>query len=149
MMRAGAAAVVVLASAWLAAAVHAQGAGGPCENCGTVQSITQVDVDAQWTPLGSMPSTNFAGADPSSQPGRVSAQYQIGRDGSNQGMVLLGSAGGAVYARRPDSGRDKRWQVTVKMDQGAPRVLVQAYEPALQEGDRVYVYGTQLELIAS
>ena len=81
------------------------------------------------------------------QPGEVSTQYQIGKDGMNKGMVLLGSAGGAVYRERPESVTQRRWQVTVKMDQGDQRVLLQSYEPSLHEGDRVHVYGTQLDLI--
>ncbi len=137
----------------LAGLAHAQG-GKPaapppaCDNCGTVQSIEAADADVQqWTPLGSMPSTAMMNTDPSSQPGRTSTQYVIGRDGSNQGAVLLGAAGGAVYARRPAQARDRRWQVTVKMDMGPPRVVTQAWEPAFQPGDRVRVFGTQLELV--
>jgi hypothetical protein len=33
------------------------------------------------------------------------------------------------------------------MDDGTRRSLRQSYEPSLVEGDRVRVYGTQLELI--
>ncbi|MBS0320918.1 MAG: hypothetical protein JSR18_10295, partial [Proteobacteria bacterium] len=121
--------VLLLFAPLAVATAHAQGGvpaapsraapAAACENCGTVLSIEPVDTDVQqWTPLGSVPSTAFAGGDPTSQPGRTSTQYVIGRDGSNQGAVQLGAAGGAVYARRPQQSRDRRWQVTVKMDLG-------------------------------
>ena len=41
-----------------------------------------------------------------------------------------------------------RWEVSVRMDDGTRRTLSQSYEPAVGEGDRVRVYGTQLELFA-
>jgi len=61
-------------------------------------------------------------------------------------LVLVGAAGGAVYAKRPNSYQRPRWDVTVKLDTGATRVLPQLYEPLLREGDRVRVFGTQVEL---
>jgi hypothetical protein len=125
----------------------AQGLGSGCDNCGTVQSIVPVDLDQQWTPLGTVVPGTMAAGGPGNDPAQISTQYKIGKDLSNQGMVLLGAQGGAMYARRPETVRDRRWQVTVKMDQGLVRQLAQSYEPSLHEGDRVHVYGTQLELI--
>ena len=139
--------MLVLASALDAPRARAQGLGSGCDNCGTVQSIAPVDVDQQWTPLGTVvPGTMTAGG-PGADPAQVSTQYKIGKDLSNQGMMLLGAQGGAMYARRAETVRDRRWQVSVKMDQGTVRQLAQSYEPSLHEGDRVHVYGTQLELI--
>ena len=54
--------------------------------------------------------------------------------------------GGAGYARRPSAYERPRWEIRVKMDAGGLRTVSQGYEPALREGDRVRVYGTQLEL---
>jgi outer membrane lipoprotein SlyB len=137
-------ALLVLA---FSATAHAQGLGSGCDNCGTVQAITPVDTSQAWAPLGMVVPPTASAPVSGMQPGEVSTQYQIGKDGMNKGMVLLGSAGGAVYRERPESVTQRRWQVTVKMDQGDQRILLQSYEPALHEGDRVHVYGTQLDLI--
>ena len=51
-------------------------------------------------------------------------------------------------ARKPNAYQRRRWEVTVKMDSGPPpRVVNLAYEPYVQEGDRVRVSGNQLELV--
>jgi outer membrane lipoprotein SlyB len=40
-----------------------------------------------------------------------------------------------------------RWEVTVRMDNGQPRIVSLAYEPYVQEGDRVRISGRNVELI--
>ena len=64
-------------------------------------------------------------------------------------MVLLGAAGGAGYAKRPNAYERPRWEIKVRMDAGGVRTVTHDYEPALREGDRVRVYGTQLELVST
>jgi outer membrane lipoprotein SlyB len=139
--------IVALLALAFSTMAGAQGLGSGCDNCGTVLSITPVDTSQAWAPLGMVVPPTVSAPVSGMQPGEVSTQYQIGKDGMNKGMVLLGSAGGAVYRERPETVTQRRWQVTVKMDQGDQRVLLQSYEPALHEGDRVHVYGTQLDLI--
>jgi outer membrane lipoprotein SlyB len=118
--------------------------GDACSNCGTIQSIRQTTETSTWTPLGAMSPGALPG-DPLQQ-GQVTTNFAIGKGLSNDGMVVLGSAGGAGYAKRPNSYQKPRWEVTVKMDRGPPRVVTQSYEPMLREGDRVRVFGSQLEL---
>jgi outer membrane lipoprotein SlyB len=115
-----------------------------CDNCGRIESIRMVTERTTWTPLGALPTPITAG-DSGGQPGRVTQQYNF----TTGNTVLLGAAGGAGYARRPNTYERPRWEVRVKMDGGGMRTVSQAYEPALREGDRVRVYGTQLELFAS
>ena len=118
-----------------------------CDNCGTIVDIRQTTTRGAWTPLGSAVPGTGAG-DSTAQPGRVTAQYQIGPQMKNQGMVLLGSAGGGGYAKRADDFQQPRWDLTVKMDaNGGMRPISLSYEPPFRVGDRVHVYGTQLELL--
>lgn len=116
--------------------------GDRCDNCGRVESIRTVTERTSWTPLGAM-ATSPATGDFAAQPGRVTQQYNF----TTGNAVLLGAAGGAGYARRPNAYERPRWEVRVKMDNGNVRTVSQSYEPALRDGDRVRVYGTQLELI--
>jgi hypothetical protein len=119
-----------------------------CEHCGTIVDIKPSTTKSTWTPLGSVsPGTmpgDYAGGQ---QPGRVTAQYRIGPEMKNQGMVLLGSAGGGGYAKRPDSYEQPRWDVSIRMDAGGTRPVSLGYEPPFRVGDRVRVFGTQLELV--
>ena len=130
--------------AMFAAPASAQPPPDACDSCGIVQSIQMTSERAQWTPLGSAtPSTVTATGAPT---GGVT-QFSIGPQFKNQGMVMLGAAGGANYAKRPNAYEKPRWDVTIKMDRGGTRVIQQRYEPMLREGDRVRVMGTQLELV--
>jgi outer membrane lipoprotein SlyB len=112
-----------------------------CDNCGRIEWIRSITTKETWTPLGAVtPDSVTPGG--GNQPGRVTSAYNF----TSGNMVLLGAAGGAGYAKRPNAYDRPRWEVGVKMDIGSNRVLSQSYEPALREGDRVRVYGTQLEL---
>lgn len=119
-----------------------------CDNCATVTNIRQTTEKSTWTPLGSAVPGTVTPGDYSGQPGRVTAAYRIGPEMKNQGMVLLGSAGGGSYVRRSGDYQQPRWDVTVKMDAGGGmRPVSIGYEPPFRVGDRVRVFGTQLELI--
>ena len=134
----------------LAAQAFAQGAPQrpPCDGtCGVIQSIQPVAERQVWSPLGSgVPS--LAGPSTSSGMTGGSAQVAIGPGFTNQGMVILGAAGGATYAQRPNEYRRTRWDVTLKMDSGLTRVVSLSFEPLMvQEGDYVRVMGNSLELV--
>jgi outer membrane lipoprotein SlyB len=142
-MRRGALAFCVLAA--IAPTASAQPPGDGCDACGVIQSIQMTTERAQWTPLGSAtPAIVTPGG---GQTGTMT-QFAIGPQLQNQGLVMLGAAGGAAYAKRPNVYEKPRWDVTVKMDRGGTRIVSQRYEPLLREGDRVRVLGTQLELVS-
>jgi outer membrane lipoprotein SlyB len=123
---------------------HAQPSADSCDACGVVVSIVMSTERTQWTPLGSTtPSIVTASGAPT---GAVT-QLSIGPKFQNNGLVVVGAAGGATYAKRPNAYEKARWDVTVKMDSGGTRVVPQRYEPLLREGDRVRVFGTQVELV--
>ena len=128
-----------------AAAVQAQPAPR-CDNCGTIAGVRQTTEKNTWTPLGTAAPSAGPGESIGST-GRVTSAFQIGPQGKNQGLVILGSAGGGSYAKRPDSYEQPRWDLDVTMDAGGTRTVSLRYDPPFRPGDRVRVYGTQLELI--
>ncbi len=142
--------VLLTALATLVAGVaFAQGQLRPgCETgCGTIQSIAAVAERQEWTPLGTVSPGGSGIANLGGMSG-TSTQISFGPGFSNQGLVVLGAAGGAVYAQRPSEYRRQRWDVTIRMDNGQTRVVTLRSEPLLvQEGDYVRVSGNSLELV--
>jgi hypothetical protein len=137
-------AFAALLAVLVATVARAQPPGDACDACGVVQSIVMTTERQQWTPLGS---TGVNTVTPSGRMTDATTQFSIGPQLKNQGLVVVGAAGGAAYAKRPNAYEKPRWDVTVKMDRGGIRVIPQSYEPMLREGDRVRVQGTQLDLV--
>jgi outer membrane lipoprotein SlyB len=138
---------IALVTSMLALAASAQQpADAPqaarCDNCGVVVAIQMSTEHEQWTPLGVM---NAGPAHSSGDSTEGRSAFAFGRDGKRE-LIMIGTAGGAVYAKRPNAYQKPRWDVTVKMDDGSRRVVQQRYEPFVHEGDRVRIMGTQLEL---
>jgi hypothetical protein len=137
------AALLVVAAA--TAGAQAPPPAADCGACGKVESIRISASKTQWTPLGTgvgVGGTPSLGDSPSAV-----TSFRIGPGLSNQGMVVLGAAGGAAYERTPKSYEQRRWDVTVKLDAGGVRVVSMSYEPYVREGDRVRIAGTNVELL--
>jgi hypothetical protein len=116
-----------------------------CDNCGRVQSVKlMAEQTTSWRPLGSVSPGSITG---DFNPGRTTTSFAIGPQGRNDGIVILGAAGGAAYAKRPQAYERQRWEIVIRMDSGVSRTIQTGYDPLLQEGDRVRIYGTQLELV--
>ena len=109
--------------------------------CGVVETIRQTYVKQSWTPLGTSASDS-----PGENTGRVTTYVQIGPGLSNQGLVVLGPNGGAMYKKSPNAYEQPRWEITIKLDNGQKRVVTVAYEPFVRERDRVRVAGNSVEL---
>jgi outer membrane lipoprotein SlyB len=142
-------AVLFVALAVTAAGVHAQGTvRPPCNGvCGVIQSIVPFAERQVWTPLGSVAPGSLGVAGISGMSG-TSTQMAIGQGFTNQGMVVIGAAGGAAYAQKPKAYQRQRWDVTLKMDDGATRVVSMRTEPLfVQEGDYVRVAGNNIEVV--
>ena len=90
-----------------------------CDRCGTIASIRQAASKDSWTPLGTVSSS---GAGTSDLAPMGVTQYQVGRDLSKQGTVVLGAAGGVAYQSRPSALNVQRWELVVRMDDGSVRV---------------------------
>lgn len=115
--------------------------------CGTIQQISPVAERQVWTPLGSV-SANPTTTSGLSGSASSTTQMQFGPGFSKQGMVVIGAAGGATYAQKPNEYRRTRWEVTLKMDDGTTRVVSMPSEPLLvQVGDYVRVAGNNIELL--
>ena len=128
----------------LAQSAPRPGCNGPC---GVILSIAPVAERQVWTPLGSVASGSLGNAGLSGMSG-TTAQMQIGPGFTNQGIVVIGAAGGAVYAQKPNEYRRTRWDVTLKMDDGTTRIVSLSYEPLMvQQGDYVRVAGNNIELV--
>jgi outer membrane lipoprotein SlyB len=137
--------LALLALPGIAAAQATPTTQAPCSSCGVIVSIGMSVREEHWTPLGVVsPGTSLTAGGGSE--GRTAVAF--GPEGS-RGVVMIGAAGGAMYAKRPNAYQRPRWDVTIKMESGETRVVSQSYEPLLREGDRVRVMGTQLELVDS
>lgn len=117
-----------------------------CGACGKVESIRQGTTRQQWTPLGTGVGVGGAPSSLGDAPGSVTA-FRIGPGMSNQGMVVLGAAGGAAYRKTPEAYERQHWDVTVRLDGGGVRVVSVSYEPYVKEGDRVRIAGNHVELL--
>jgi len=153
-LRAAAAPLALAALLALAGPVHAQSASSVspaaaaalgCNQCGKVESIRQSTSRQEWTPLGT--GVGVGGAPSLGETPSAVTSFKIGPGGSNQGMVVLGAAGGAAYRRTPESYEQQRWDVTVRLTSGAVRVVSLPYEPFVHEGDWVRIAGSNIELL--
>ena len=116
--------------------------------CGRVESIRQTTVKQTWTPLGAGVGTGAnLGGPTGGDAGAVTSTFKIGPGFSNQGMVLLGAAGGAQYKKTPNSYEQPQWEVSVKLEGGRTRTVFMRYEPFVRNGDRVRVVGSNVELV--
>ena len=138
------AALALAAAAPGLAQTAAAAAAAECGACGKVESIRVATANQQWTPLGT--GVGVGGVPSLGDTPAGITSYKIGPGLSNQGMVVLGSAGGAASKKTPNSFEQRRWEVTVRMDAGGMRILSLSYEPYVQEGDHVRVSGNSLEL---
>jgi outer membrane lipoprotein SlyB len=144
-MRAPALAAVALL-ALNAGSAPAQAPSAACDNCGKVVSVQIVSTEeSSWRPLGTI-SAGAAG-DGMAQPGQTTTALSFSR-GERPTVVSIGAAGGVAYAKRPQAYQRPRWDVEIRMDRGDTRTIRTDYDPLIDAGDRVRVYGTQLERIA-
>jgi len=146
-MRATALAYVLLAASVASAPVLAQGTPDSCDNCGKVVKVTMATSEATaWRPLGTVAAGSVG--DDLAQPGRTTTTFQFTPGEKKPQMVALGAAGGVAYTKQSRDYQRPRWDIAIRMDGGEMRTISTDYDPLVQDGDRVRVFGTQLERIA-
>lgn len=127
-----------VAGAVPAAAVAATGA--KCDNCGVVQSVTEVKIKGK---------PNLVGAIAGGVAGGVLGN-QIGKGDGNTAATVIGAVGGAVAGREIEKHvrSTTAYDVVVKMDDASVRTIRFATRPVYGVGSKVKV-GADNSLVAS
>lgn len=105
-----------------------------CLTCGTVESVREIEHKGEGSGLGAV-AGGLAGA---------VVGKQFGNGTGRTIMSVLGAAGGAYAGHQVEKHvrSTKRWEVTVRLDDGSYRTLSLEAQPAWHSGDRVrYVNG--------
>jgi len=72
--------------------------------------------------------------------------HQVGSGRGNKLATILGAVGGAVAGSHLEkqARTEKRWEVTVRLDDGTTQTFSMAHEPAWRAGDRVRLHEGRL-----
>ena len=108
-----------------------------CANCGTIESITPIEVRAAHGSGVGMVAGGITGA---------LLGNQIGRGSGNTLATIAGAAGGAYAGNEIEKNTKKslRYQVRVRMNDGTYRTTSQSTQPAFAVGDRVRIVNGQV-----
>lgn len=102
-----------------------------CSNCGVVESIRMTEIRGQGSGLGAVTGGVVGGI----------LGNQVGGGDGRTVATLLGAAGGAYVGNNVEreSKKSSRYVIRVRMDDGTVRTLYQAYQPAVNIGEKVKV----------
>ncbi len=112
-----------------------------CADCGTIEAVKTIEVPAEATGVGAVTGGVVGGV----------LGHQVGKGSGNTvatvaGAVLGGFAGNTIEKKV----RTKtRYQIKVKMDNGAVRTITRDTQPEWREGDRVHVNGDAISPLRS
>jgi outer membrane lipoprotein SlyB len=100
-----------------------------CHDCGTVQDVRQVVLQGEGTGAGAAMGGILGGV----------LGHQVGSGRGNDAATLLGAIGGAVAGHQIEKSQRKavRYEITVRMDDGAHRTVTTQNPPAWRGGERV------------
>lgn len=104
---------------------------GGCPDCGTVESVRQVEQKGKGTGLGVVGGAVLGGL----------LGHQVG-GGRGQDLATIAGAVGGGYAGHKVEEKARSttsWEITVRFEDGSSRVIHQASQPSWREGDRVKV----------
>jgi len=112
-------------------------AKAPCADCGTVESVREVEVKGQGTGLGAVAGGVLGGV----------LGHQMGNGRGKDVMTVLGAAGGALAGNQVEkqARATKHWDIAVRMESGSLRTIQSSTQPPWQAGDHVRVVNDALE----
>lgn len=107
-----------------------------CHSCGVISAIRSVEQRGQSTGVGAAGGAILGGL----------LGNQIGSGHGRQLATVAGAVGGAVAGNQVEGNMKstRSWEITVRMDNGARRVLHQSAQPQWHEGDAVRIVNGQL-----
>lgn len=107
-----------------------------CNSCGVISAIRSVEQRGQGTGVGAAGGAILGGL----------LGNQIGSGHGRQLATVAGAVGGAVAGNQVEGNMKstRSWEITVRMDNGARRVLHQSAQPQWHEGDAVRIVNGQL-----
>lgn len=102
-----------------------------CGSCGVVESVRAVEVKGEGSGLGAIAGGVVGGA----------LGNQVGKGSGNTLATIAGAVAGGYAGHQVERNVRKatRYEITVRMDDGARRVLTRTEQPVWREGDRVEV----------
>lgn len=108
----------------------------PCFDCGTIESVRQVEKKGEGSGLGAVAGGLLGGL----------LGHQTGGGRGRDVMTVVGAVGGAVAGHQIEKTTKKSisYEVTVRFEDGTTRILQQANEPAWRMGDRVRVVNSEI-----
>lgn len=106
-------------------------AGANCADCGVVESIRAVESKGQGSGLGAVAGGVVGGI----------LGNQVGGGSGRAAMTVVGAGAGAYAGHEVEKNMNKsvRYQVRVRMNDGAVRTFYEATQPALAVGQKVRV----------
>jgi outer membrane lipoprotein SlyB len=103
----------------------------PCDECGVIESVREVDAKGKGSGLGAVGGGVVGGL----------LGNQVGAGRGKDVMTVVGVVGGAFAGNEVEKRvkTTKRYEVTVRLNDGSSRVISEASVPAWRTGDKVKV----------
>ena len=102
-----------------------------CAECGVIQSVREIDSKGEGSGLGAVGGAVVGGV----------LGNQVGGGSGKKIMTVVGAVGGAVAGNEIEKRvkSTKRYEITVRFDDGSSRVFTEANAPSWRNGDKVKV----------
>jgi outer membrane lipoprotein SlyB len=108
-----------------------------CHDCGVVAAVRTIEQPGDGSGIGAVVGGVAGGA----------AGSQFGKGKGQIVGTVIGAVGGAIAGHQVErhvARKTTQYEITVKLDDGTTRTIVQATEPAWRPGDQVRVIGNEL-----
>jgi len=108
-----------------------------CHDCGVVAAVRPIEQPGEGSGIGAVVGGVAGGA----------AGSQFGKGKGQIVGTVIGAVGGAIAGHQVERHvvrKTTQYEITVKLDDGTTRTIVQATEPAWRPGDHVRVIGSEI-----